>query len=159
MLRFVCPLIVVENINSSRQFYEQVLGQQVKFNFGDNIIFKGDFAIHRKAHYHQLLGESTRFSIIPRTHNCELYFESDDIEDIYSQLKRNSVEFIHGLEEQSWGQWVMRFYDPDGHVIEIGEPMEAVVWRFYTQGLTIQEVCERSSMPIEFVERVIKERS
>ena len=158
MLRFVCPLIVVENITNSRRFYERVLGQQVQYDFGENVTYQGDFAIHRRAHFQQLLGDPTHYPFIPRAHNGELYFEADDIEAVLSQLKRNSIEFIHELQEQPWGQRVMRFYDPDGHIIEIGEPMETVVWRFFKQGLSIREICERSSMPAEFVERVIKEQ-
>jgi catechol 2,3-dioxygenase-like lactoylglutathione lyase family enzyme len=154
MLKFICPLIVVASVSRSRHFYEQVLGQQVKSDFGENVTFEGDFAIHRQAHFQQLLGEPTR-DLIPRAHNGELYFESDEIEAVHSRLKRNSVEFIHELQEQPWGQRVMRFYDPDGHIIEIGEPMEAVVRRFYKQGLSIQQICEKSSMPAEFVERTI----
>jgi hypothetical protein len=52
----------------------------------------------------------------------------------------------------------MRFYDPDGHIIEIGETMEAVVRRFHEQGLSIDLIMERSSMPREFVEHVLREQ-
>jgi len=34
------------------------------------------------------------------------------------------VEFIHEIVEQPWGQKVMRFYDPDYHMIEVGAPIE-----------------------------------
>jgi hypothetical protein len=53
----------------------------------------------------------------------------------------------------------MRLYDPDGHTIEIGETMEAVVWRFHEQGLSIDRIMEKSAMPREFVERVIQEHA
>ncbi|MFZ5501107.1 MAG: glyoxalase, partial [Candidatus Micrarchaeota archaeon] len=53
------------------------------------------------------------------------------------------------------GQRVMRFYDPDGHVIEVGEAMEAVVWRFHREGMTHEEISARSSMPLEFVAHVL----
>jgi len=45
----------------------------------------------------------------------------------------------------------------DGHIVEIGESMAAVVWRFYQQGLSLDRISEKSSMPPEFVKRVIKE--
>lgn len=32
------------------------------------------------------------------------------------------VELIHPIERQAWGQKVFRFYDPDGHIVEVGEP-------------------------------------
>jgi catechol 2,3-dioxygenase-like lactoylglutathione lyase family enzyme len=158
MLKFICPLIVVDNIIKSRYFYEHVLGQEVKFDFGANITYKGDFAIHHKTHFQQLLGEPTDYPVIHRAHYGELYFESDTIEDMFKQLKQNSVTFIHELQEQPRGQRVMRFYDPDGHIIEIGEPMAIVVLRFYQQGLSIQEICKKSAMPVAFIEQVIKEK-
>lgn len=49
----------------------------------------------------------------------------------------------------------MRFYDPDGYIIEVGEPLELVVKRFAQQGLSIEEVSQKSSMPLEFVDMVL----
>jgi hypothetical protein len=31
------------------------------------------------------------------------------------------VEYVHPLREQPWRQRVVRFYDPDHHIIEVGE--------------------------------------
>ena len=155
-MKFICPLIVVEDITSSRHFYENILGQEVKYDFGEDITYKGDFAIHLKDHFQKLLGKPADYPVASRAHNGELYFESDKIETIHNHLKKNSVEFIHELQAQPWGQRVIRFYDPDGHIIEIGEPMETVVLRLHKQGFAIQEICQKSSMPAEFVKQVIE---
>ncbi len=53
----------------------------------------------------------------------------------------------------------MRLYDPDDHIVEIGETMEAVVWRLYEQGHSIDSISEKSSMPSEFIKAVIKEHT
>ena len=45
-MRYICPLIVVSDIKRSRQFYESLLGQKVKYDFGENVQFEGDFSIH-----------------------------------------------------------------------------------------------------------------
>ena len=157
MLKFVCPLIVVEEIATSRQFYEQLLGQKVKFDFGVDVSFEGDFTIHLKSHYQSLLGDATQYPITKKAHNGELYFETDEIELIYQRLREAGVEFIHVIQEQPWGQRVMRLYDPDGQIIEVGEPIETAIRRFYQQGWSIDRVAEKTGMPHEFVERVIKE--
>lgn len=47
-MKFMCPLVVVKDINRSRDFYENVLGQRVKYDYGENITFHGDFALHQK---------------------------------------------------------------------------------------------------------------
>lgn len=159
MLKFIAPLIVVNDMARSRHFYEQLLGQKVKFDFGPNVQFDGDFSIHLTSHFQSLLGETVQCPVTRKAHWGELYFEIDEFEPIYQRLNEAGVEFIHPIREQPWGQHVMRLYDPDGHIVEIGESMEAVVWRFYQQGLSIDLISEKSSMPHEFVECVIKERT
>jgi catechol 2,3-dioxygenase-like lactoylglutathione lyase family enzyme len=157
MLKFGGSLIVVDDIVASRNFYEQILGQRVKFDFGENVAFEGDFSIHLKSHFQSFLGDMTQYPVAKKAHNGELYFDTDEIESVYQRLKQANVEFIHVIREQPWGQGVMRLYDPDGYIVEIGEFMETVIWRFHKQGLSIDSICEKSSMPREFVELVIKE--
>ncbi len=155
MLKFISPLIVVEDMARSRQFYEQLLGQKVKFDFGVDVAFEGDFTIHLKSHFQSLLGDAARYPITLKTNNGELYFDADDIESIYQRLQAAGVEFIEGIREQPWGQRAMRLYDPDGHILEIGEPMEMSVRRFYGQGWSIERIAEKTGMPREFIEGAI----
>ena len=158
MLKFDGPLIVVSDMARSRHFYEQLLGQKVKFDFGPNVPFEG-FSIHLRSHFQSLLGDAAQFPVVQKAHWGELYFETDDLKQIDQRLNEAKVEFIHPVREQPWGQRVMRFYDPDGHIVEIGETMQAVVWRFYEQGLPIEIICEKSAMPREFIEHVIQEHA
>ncbi len=157
MLKFVSPLVVVEEMARARHFYEQLLGQKVKFDFGPNVTFQGDFAIHLKSHFQSLLGEGTQYPVTRKAHWGELYFETEELEPIHQRLNEAGIEFVHAICEQPWGQRVMRLYDPDGHIVEIGETMEAVVWRFHGQGFSIDRIMEKSAMPREFVEHVIRE--
>lgn len=159
MLKFVSPLIVVEDMARSRQFYEQLLEQKVKFDFGVDVAFEGDFTIHLKSHFQSLLGDATKYPITSKAHNGELYFDSDDIEAVCQRLQVAGVEFIEAIQEQPWGQRAIRLYDPDGHILEIGEPMEATVQRFYGQGWSIDRIREKTGMPPEFIEGVVKERA
>ncbi len=117
MLKFVGPLIVVEDIAAARHFYEDCLGQKVVYDFGENVQFEGNFSIHRKAHYQSLLGDEKGYPITPRSNAGELYFETDDLEAALERLKQAGVEFIHEIREEPWGQRVMRLYDPDGHIV------------------------------------------
>ena len=157
MIKFICALIVVDEIAPSRHFYEDLLDQTVKFDFGENVTFEGDFSIHQRAHYQQLLGAEPQYPVMKKPHNAELYFETDEIELIDQRLQQAGIEYVHAMLEQPWGQRVLRVYDPDGHIVEIGEPMEVVVWRFHQQGLALEQITEKSSMPREFVEYVIQE--
>jgi catechol 2,3-dioxygenase-like lactoylglutathione lyase family enzyme len=123
-MKFICPLIAVKDIKTSREFYEKLLDQKVKFDFGENITFEGDFAIHLMSHFSNLIDNQ---EIKCGGNNFELYFEYDDVDKIVLKLKSASVVFVHEVREQPWRQKVVRFYDPDLNIIEIGESMEFLV--------------------------------
>lgn len=125
-MKYICPLIVVKDIEASRNFYENVLGQKLKYDFGENITYEGDFSIHLEEHYKTLLGNE-HSQILKKANNFELYFETDELDNLIRKLKEYEVEFIHEIKEQPWGQRVTRFYDPDYHIVEAGESMESVV--------------------------------
>jgi len=124
-MKYICPLIVVTDIVRSRDFYENILGQKVKYDHGQNIVFECDFSIHLDEHYRSLLGKGFH-DIKKKAHNFELYFETEELETTIQKLKEYQIEFIHEIIEQPWGQKVARFYDPDYHIIEIGESIELV---------------------------------
>lgn len=154
-VKYVCPLISVRNVNKSREFYENVLKQEVEIDHGENVAFKGGFAIHDVEHFQSLTG----ISMVEKSFNkdfMELYFEVDDINKLEEKLKSLNVKFVHKIREQPWGQRVMRFYDPDNYIIEIGEPLELVIKRFRDMGLSFEEISTKSSMPIEFVKMILK---
>jgi catechol 2,3-dioxygenase-like lactoylglutathione lyase family enzyme len=154
-MRFICPLIVVNNMETSRDFYENVLNQKVQFDFGENVSFEGGFAIHLKSHFSDLVNINEN-GIIQKSNNGELYFEEEDFDNFLEKLKNiDSVEYVHGLKEQPWGQRAIRFYDPDKHIIEVGEPMESVVKRFLRLGLSVEETTKRTLMPEEFVRQCL----
>ena len=153
-MRFICPLLVVKDILHSTHFYRDILAQKVKYDFGENVTFEGDFSIHLESHYSKLLG-STPSKISYGSHNFELYFESEDIEASCTRLLQHGVTFIHHIVEQPWKQRVIRFYDPDKHIIEIGESMESVVQRLAKQGLSVEQIHQATSMPIDFVRSVV----
>jgi catechol 2,3-dioxygenase-like lactoylglutathione lyase family enzyme len=161
MLKYSGALLAVGDMAVSRKFYEDLLGQQVKFDFGQDVAFEGDFSLHLRSHFQTLLGDTGRNPepASGRKHEGELFFETDEVEDVYQKLSAARVEFIHAVREQPWGQRVMRLYDPDGFIVEIGETMEAVVRRFHAQGLSAPQVSARTSMPLDFVERVIRQPS
>jgi catechol 2,3-dioxygenase-like lactoylglutathione lyase family enzyme len=153
-MKFICPLIVVKDIDASRNFYEKIMGQQIEYDFGQNITFEGGFSIHLEEHYKDLLGKGHE-RIQKRANSFELYFETEELEGIIPKLKANKTEIIHEIKEQPWGQRVIRFYDPDDHIIEVGESMESVVLRYYASGKNMEEICDKTSLPISFVEKTI----
>jgi len=163
-IKYICPLITVKDIEKSRKFYEDVLNQEVELDHGANVAFKAGFAIHDINHYQGLLGEgllgeSSPVNTDSEKNFMELYFESEDLDKLQDKLESIGSKFVHSIREQPWGQRVMRFYDPDGYIIEVGEPLDFVIRRFAAQGLSTEEISKKSSMPVEFVEMVLEENS
>lgn len=150
MMKFICPLIVVSDIQVSRRFYEDILSQKVLLDHGENVSFAGGFAIHLKSHFSELISlEETEIGQKPN--NFELYFETSDFDSLLQRLEDAKVQYVHPLIEQPWGQRVIRFYDPDMHIVEVGEPMDIVAKRYLQTGLSVEETAKRISMPREFV--------
>ncbi len=93
--------------------------------------------------------------ILSKPDNFELYFEEEQFDEFVERLKSFKIQYVHDVAEYSWGQRVIRFYDSDMHIIEVGESMVTVVKRFIAQGLTIEETAKRTQHPVEFVKSCI----
>lgn len=122
IMKFINPIPFVHDVAISKEFYRSLLRLNVMQDHGDFVQFENGFALHDGAALMRtVFGEPE----IPRgpygRKNLVLYFESADIEGDFSRIAP-SVRMIHAVEKQAWGQRVFRFFDPDGHIIEIGEP-------------------------------------
>lgn len=148
-------VLFVRDIQASRRFYEEVLCQKVELDLGLNVGFEGGFALWQADHAEGIVfgGPQTE---PPGRHTFELYFETSEMDEACRRLAEAGVTEVHPLREQPWGQRVIRFYDPDRHVLEIGEPMWLVVLRFARQGLTPEEVAQRAFMPLEVVRQILE---
>jgi len=150
-------VLFVKDINLSKDFYVNVLQIPIELDFGKNIIFKNGFAIWEINPSH-IITENLGFDKITNTYvnRFELYFETEKLDEIFEKLKSNIVYFLHEIHEESWGQRTIRFFDPDNHLIEIGETMEQFITRFYNQGMTIEQISEKTYVPKEDVIKFIK---
>ena len=63
--------------------------------------------------------------IISESNSCELYFEEKNIEAFVEKLDKlyPDIKYVNRLMTHSWGQKIVRFYDLDGNLIEVGTPM------------------------------------
>lgn len=125
-------------------------------DYGENITFHGDFAIHHKSHFKSLINND---QILSKSNNFDLYFEDDNLETIVNKLKENGFEFIHKIIEQPWKQKVIRFYDYDKNIIEIGERMEHAAYCLSKQNYSIEEISKITYLPEDVVQKSIEEYS
>ena len=142
------PMFVVKDIDKSVKFYQRVLGLRVVMDFGANKTLTGGLALQTSETWKEFIATD---KIIFGNNATEVYFEEDDFDTFINRLKEYSVEYVHSVKEHSWGQRVVRFYDPDKHIIEVGENMKVVCKRFLDSGMTPEQVEERMYVPMKFV--------
>lgn len=147
-MKFSATLISVKDIEKSKAFYKKVLGLNVVSDFGANVTLDGGVVLQTAETWKSFIGEK---EIISYNNAFELYFEEDDFDSFLRLLNNMDIEYVHKLKEHSWGQRVVRFYDPDGHIIEVGENMIFVVKRFSESSMTPTQISERMDVPIDFV--------
>ena len=148
-MKLTGTLIAVKDMDRSKRFYHDVLGLDVVADFGSNVTLDGGVVLQTLDTWKSFI--RTDHVVLPNNAG-ELYFEADDIDEFREHLESFEINFVHTLFEHPWGQRVIRFYDPDGHVIEVGEKMDAVILRFMKQGLSVEETATRMDVPLDFVQ-------
>lgn len=115
-------LIVVKDIEKSKQFYHDLFGLDLVLDNDGNMILTEGLVLQDESIWKNFIGKE----IVPQNNSCELYFEERDIENFVKKLEElyPAVTYVNKLMEHSWGQKVVRFYDPDGNLIEVGTPMQ-----------------------------------
>ena len=141
-------MLIVADIDKSVEFYKKVFGFHVVMDFGANKTLTGGLVLQTLDTWQEFIGtEAVSFG----GNSFEIYFEEDDFDKFAEKLKTCNVEYVHPIKEHSWGQRVVRIYDPDKHIIEIGENIKTVCKRFLKSGMTPEEVSKRMDVPIKFV--------
>ena len=128
-LKFINTIVFVKDIRVSKAFYTEILDLKVIEDHGSIILFENHLAIHQARELAVTVWKTDTPSGTDQPqgrHNLLLYFETSTLEDMFARLA-DQVKLIHPIQRQAWGQAVFRFYDPDGHVIEIGEPMKGIL--------------------------------
>ena len=114
-------LIVVKDIEKSRKFYHDLFGIDLVLDNDGNMILTEGIVLQDEKIWRSFLDRD----IVPKSNSCELYFEEQDIESFVEKLERlyPTIEYVNHLMTHSWGQRVIRFYDLDGNLIEVGTPV------------------------------------
>ena len=114
-------LIVVKDIEKSRKFYHDLFGIDLVLDNDGNMILTEGLVLQDEKIWKSFLDKD----IVPKSNSCELYFEEQNIESFVEKLERlyPDIEYVNHLMTHSWGQRVIRFYDLDGNLIEVGTPV------------------------------------
>lgn len=114
-------LIVVNDMERSKAFYKDLFGLDVILDQEGNAILSEGLVLQDASAWEHVLGKE----IISRNHAAELYFEEPDIVGFAAKLEnyKEPIQYVNRLTEHTWGQMMIRLYDPDGNLIEVRTPV------------------------------------
>ena len=120
-MRLKNVLLAVDDLEKSITFYKGLFGLQILKEFEGNVILTEGLVLQDKKIWEQLIEREVSFY----GNSAELYFVENYLEGFQKKLDQSSFEitYVHQLKEYPWGQKAIRLYDPDGHLIEIGEAL------------------------------------
>ena len=147
------PMLAVTDMDKSVEFYKRIFGLRVVTDFGANKTLTGGLSLQTVETYRAFIG---RDDISFGGNNFEIYFEEEDFDGFVEKLGKCEVEYVHPVKEHSWGQRVVRIYDPDRHIIEVGENIRSVCKRFSEGGMTPEQIARRMDVPLKFVKSCMK---
>ena len=152
-MKYVCTVISVADISAARKFYEELFGLEVYQDYGKNIAFTCGLALQQDFDW---LVNIPKEKVLKKSNNAEVVFEEHDFDGFLNKLKEYpEIEYLGEVIEHSWGQRVIRFYDLDEHLIEVGEDMQMVVKRFLASGMTMEEVSAKMDVSIEDLTKLL----
>lgn len=113
-------LIVVSDLGRTKAFYREMFGLSVVLDGEDNVILTEGLVLQERTVWERAVGGK----VTPKSLGGELYFEEPDLEGFVERLERyeGGVELVNGILEDSRGGKMVRFFDPDGNLIEVRTP-------------------------------------
>lgn len=152
-MKFTSTVLSVADVNASRRFYQELFGLELYQDYGINISFTCGLSLQQEFDW---LVQIPKGEIAFKPNNMELCFEEEDFDGFLEKLKRfPNIVFLGDVVQHSWGQRVVRFYDPDGHIIEVGESMKMVIQRFLNAGLTMEEISTKMDASVADLQKLL----
>jgi len=105
------PILRTSNLDRSLAYYEQQLGFETQFTWGEPASFAGT----RR-------GETLIFFCLEcqgSGPNWMMIFVRD-VRGLHDELKKRGANIVRGLVEEPWGMVEMHVEDPDGHILRFG---------------------------------------
>lgn len=119
-MKFKGTLVVVEDCKRAFEFYHDLLGFELIQDNDGNMELSGGLYLQERKYWETFLGQKVK----SYSNSTELYFEEPDVEAFVKRLESlyPDVHYANPIMTHSWGQTVVRFYDLDGNLIEVGTP-------------------------------------
>lgn len=145
-MRLTSTVLIVADIEAAVSVYREVLAQEIAAQGADEVAFSSGLSLRQGAYPRRPPGKAGEGERIPPP--MELYFETDDIDEVAGRIFEAGLEILHPVAENPRGQRFMRFFDPDRHLIEVGEEVGAVVRREASFGVPAEMIAQRTDLPV-----------
>lgn len=112
-------VIVVKDIERSKQFYKELFGLDVILDQEGNVILTEGLVLQESKVWEKALGQD----VVWKNHASELYFEETDLDLFLEKLQQyeQKIQYVYLPEEGESKKRAVRLYDLDGNMIEVGE--------------------------------------
>lgn len=145
-------MLVVKDMERSKKFYWEVMGLRTLVDLQIHAVLTGGLGLQTEASWQGFIEQETSY----KGNDAEIYFEEDDFESFIEKLTKMDIEYVHPPYTHEWGQRVVRFYDPDYHILEVGESMKIVCRRFLDAGLDEMQIAKKTSLPLKAVRAYLR---
>jgi len=155
-VNFHSSVVFCNDLQMQREFYEKFLGQKVKQDLGGCVVFQNGFTLWQLEEKYPISRELGYTYEPIGNRNLELCFETEAIEDAVEKVLLSDLRILHNLEEEEWGQYTIRFYDPEGNLVEIGESLRTMVKRMQQSGMGVDAIRKKSGLQKRMVENLLE---
>jgi len=116
--------VVVSDRHKSLAWYRDVLGLKVAYVApgGGHWMELGAPRPHTRLHLCELPEE-----VEPGPTGVTLL--TSDIHAEYERLRAKGVVFRSPPKQESWGEWLCAFVDPDGNEFDLKQPLDPALWK------------------------------
>jgi len=154
-LKFKNILLSTRDLKKSLEFYTKIFGEEIEKDLDGSIILKSGIVLQEN--FHKLLSKQKK-EIKYRSYDHELYYEVDDFENFINKLSDfNEVIYVNKPLLTPWNQKIVRIFDPDYHIIEIGESMRSIAIRLSHDKKTPEEIAFLIHFPLETIKEWLNE--
>lgn len=126
--RIMATVLFVRDLDRGMAFYRDTLGLEVQGRDADSVAFRMEnvyFQLLSVSAAADLLGEDATALKLDGGPRVLLAAGVEDVDAAYEALKARGVTFLRPPTDQFWGLRTAHFADPDGHLWEINQSIEA----------------------------------
>jgi catechol 2,3-dioxygenase-like lactoylglutathione lyase family enzyme len=157
-IQFHSSVLFTADVKRLSAFYVRVLGQEVRHDFGACIILQCGLSLWQPSNELTVAAKLGYCCHPSGNKNLELCFETETFALDVARIKASDATLLHDVVEEPWGQQAVRFFDPDGNLVELGESIPTFVRRHHAAGLSAEAVAERTGVPLDAVLQFIEQR-